>query len=346
MSFFPPLNPVSETIFWCFQLSLPEGAALSMPVCSWVLKSTSPRQHSPCVHNYECSDRKKIFIVVVHLLSCVLLVVTLWTAARRAPPSFTVSWSLLKFMSIELVMPFNHLILCLPLLLLPSIFPGISVFSNMLALCIRWLKCWSFSFSISPSSEHSGLISFMIDWFDLLAAQGTFKSLLQHHRSKASILRHSAFFIVQVSHLYMTTGKMIALAIWTFVRKVMSLLFNILSRFITAFLSRSKQLLISWLQPPFTSISTRTRKCLLSTYYGAGCIPTRAPGFASHKEFPSDVLLCSFFLWLCFQPSRNLNCAVVWAFFGIAFLWDWNENWPFPVLWPLLSFPNLLAYWV
>ena len=136
----------------------------------------------------------------------------------------------------------------------------------------------------------------MIDWFDLLAAQGTFKSLLQHHRSKASILRHSAFFIVQVSHLYMTTGKMIALAIWTFVRKVMSLLFNILSRFITAFLSRSKQLLISWLQPPFTSISTRTRKCLLSTYYGAGCIPTRAPGFASHKEFPSDVLLCSFFL--------------------------------------------------
>ena len=130
----------------------------------------------------------------------------------------------------------------------------------------------------------------------------------------------------------------------TFVRKVMSLLFNILSRFITAFLPRSKHLLISWLQSPFTSISTRTRKCLLSTYYGAGCIPTRAPGFASHKDFPSDVLLCSFFLWLCFQPSRNLNCAVVWAFFGIAFLWDWNENWPFPVLWPLLSFPDLLAY--
>ena len=182
MSSFHPLNPVSETIFWCFQLSVPEGAALSMPVRSWVLKSTSPRQHSPCVHNYECSDRKKIFIVAVHLLSCTLLVVTLWTAARQAPLSFTVSWSLLKLMSTELVMPFNHLILCCPLLLLPSIFPSISVFSSVLALCIRWLKCWSFSFSISPSSEHSGLISFMIDWFDLLAAQGTFKSLLQHHR--------------------------------------------------------------------------------------------------------------------------------------------------------------------
>ena len=340
MSFFHSLNPVSETIFWCFQLSLPEGAALSMPVCSWVLKSTSPRQHSPCVHNYECSDRKKIFIVVVHLLC-----LTRCDPMDCSTPGPSLFHCLLEFaQTCDLWV--GDAILCLPLLLLPSIFPGISVFSNVLALCIRWLKYWSFSFSISPSSEHSGLISFMIDWFDHLAAQGTFKSLLQHHRSKASILRHSAFFIVQVSHLYMTTGKMIALAIWTFVRKVMSLLFNILSRFITAFLSRSKQLLISWLQPPFTSISTRTRKCLLSTYYGPGCIPTRAPGFASHKEFPSDVLLCSFFLWLCFQPSRNLNCAVVWAFFGIAFLWDWNENWPFPVLWPLLSFPNLLAYWV
>ena len=141
-----------------------------------------------------------------------------------------------------------------------------SVFANELALRVRWSKSWSFSFSISSSKEYSGLISFKSDWFDLLAAQGTFKSLLQYHSSKASILQHSAFFIVQVSHLYMTTGTTIALAIWTFVSKVMSLLFNILSRFIVAFLPRSKHLLISWLQSSSTSISTRTRKCLLSTY--------------------------------------------------------------------------------
>ena len=130
-----------------------------------------------------------------------------------------------KLMSIESVMPFNHLILCLPLLLLPSIFPSIRVFSNESALCIRWPKYWSFSFNISPSSEHSGLISIRIDWLDLLAVQGTLKSLLQHHSSKASSLRCSAFFIVQLSHPYMTDGKTIALTRWTFVDKVMSLLF-------------------------------------------------------------------------------------------------------------------------
>ena len=153
-------------------------------------------------------------------------------------------------MSIESVMPSKHLILCHPLLLLPSVFPGIRVFSNESALCIRWLKYWSFSFSISPSSEHSGLISFRIDWFDLLAVQGTFKSLLQHHISKASILQHSAFFIVQLLHLGMTTGKTIALTRWTFVGKVMSLLFNMLSRFVIGFLPRSKRLFISWLSSP------------------------------------------------------------------------------------------------
>ena len=140
------------------------------------------------------------------------------------------------------------LILCHPPLLLPSIFPSVRVFSNELALCIRWAKYWSFGFNISPFNECSGLISFKIDWFDLLTVQGTLKSLLQHHSSKASILQHSAFFIVQLSHPYMTTGKTIALTMWTFVSKVMSLLFNMLSRFLIAFLPRSKCLLISQLQ--------------------------------------------------------------------------------------------------
>ena len=142
-------------------------------------------------------------------------------------------------------MPFNHLILCRPLLLLPSIFPSIKIFSNELALHIKWPKYWSFSFSISPSSEYSGLISFRMDWLDLLAIQGTLKSLLQHQSLKASILWCSTFFMVQLSHPYMTTGKTIALTIWTFVCKVMSLLFNILSRFVIAFIPRSKCLLIS-----------------------------------------------------------------------------------------------------
>ena len=145
-------------------------------------------------------------------------------------------------------MPSNHLILCCPHRLPPSIFPSIGDFSNESVLCIRWPKDWSFSFSISPSSEYSGLISFRIHWLYLFAVQGTLKSLLQHHSSKASILQHSAFFIVQLLHPYMTTGKTIALTRWTFVGKVMSLLFNMLSRLVIAFLSRSKRLLISWLQ--------------------------------------------------------------------------------------------------
>ena len=154
---------------------------------------------------------------------------------NQASLSITSSWSPPKPMSTELVMPFNHLILCRPLLRLPSIFPSIRVFSNESVLHIRWPKYWSFSFNISPSNEHSGLI-FRMDWMDLLAVQGTLKSLLQHHSSKASIFRCSAFFIVQLSHPYMTTGKTIALARRTYVDKVMSLLFNMLSRFIIAFL--------------------------------------------------------------------------------------------------------------
>ena len=152
--------------------------------------------------------------------------------------------------SIELVMPPNHLILCCPLLLLPAIFPSIRVFSNESALCTRWPKYWSFSFNISPSNKYSGLISFRMDWLDLLAVQRTLKSLLQHHSSKASILRRLAFFIVQLSHPYMTTGKTIALTRWTFTGKVISVLFNMLSRLVIVFLPRSKHLLISWLQSP------------------------------------------------------------------------------------------------
>ena len=180
---------------------------------------------------------------------------TPWTAACQASLSITNSWrSLLKLTSIELVMPSNHLILCYPFLLPPSIFPSIRVFSNESVIRIRWPKYWSFSFSISPSNEHPGLISSRMDWLDLLAVQGTLKSLLLHHSSKALILLCSAFFIVQLSHPYTTIQKTIALTIRTFAGKVMSLLFNMLSRLVVTFLPRSKHLLISWLQSLFAVI--------------------------------------------------------------------------------------------
>ena len=183
---------------------------------------------------------------------------TPWIAARQASLSITSSWSLLKLMFIKSVMPSNYLILCHPLLLPPSIFPSIRVFSNESVLRIRWPKYWSFSLNISPSNEYSGLISFRMDWLDL-AVQGTLKSLLQYHSSKASILQRPAFFMVQLSHPYMTTGKTIALTRQTFVGKVMSLLFNMLSRFVIAFLPRSKHLLISWLQSP-SAVILETQK--------------------------------------------------------------------------------------
>ena len=182
------------------------------------------------------------FFVVVQLCNHVQLFPTPWTAVLQASLSFTIYRSLLIFISIESVMPFNHLILCCPLLLLPSVFPSIRVFPNGLVLLIRWPKCWIFNFHISPSNEYSGLISFRMDWLDLLVVQGTLKSLLQHHSSKASILWCSAFFILQLSHPYMTTGKTIALTRWTFVGKVMSLLFNTLSRFVITFLPKNKHL--------------------------------------------------------------------------------------------------------
>ena len=202
--------------------------------------------------NYKMFNSKSVQSVSksVQSLSCVWLFATPWTAALQASRSITNSWSLFKLISIESVMPSNHLILCHPLLLPPSIFPSIRVFSNESVLRIRWPKYWSFSFNISPSNEYSGLISFRMDWLDLLAVQGTLKSLLQHHSSKTSILLCSAFFIVQLSHPYMTTGKTIALTRQTFVDKVMSLLFNMLSRLVITFLPRSKHLLISWVQSP------------------------------------------------------------------------------------------------
>ena len=176
-------------------------------------------------------------------------------------------------MFIQSVMPSNHLILCHPLLLPPLIFPNIRVLSNESVLHIRWPKYWSFSFSISPSNEYSGLISFRMDWLDLLAVQGTLKSLLQHHNAKASILQYSAFFIVQLSHPYVTTGKTIALTRWTFVSKVMPLLLNMVSGLVIAFLPRSKRLLISWLQSP-SAVILESRKIVCHCFH---CFPIYLP---------------------------------------------------------------------
>ena len=199
--------------------------------------------------------------------------------------SFTISWSLLKLISIELVTPFDHLILCCSLLFLPSIFPSIRVFSNESALRIRWPKYWSVSFNISPSNEHPGLI-FRMDWLDLLAVQGTLKSLLQHHSSKASILC-SAFFIVQLSHPYITTGKTIALTRQTFVGKVMSLLFNMLSRLVITFVPKSKRLLISWLQSP-SAVILEPRKINSAT------VSTVSPSICHEVMGPDAMILVSF----------------------------------------------------
>jgi len=209
--------------------------------CSWTVGGNVD-WHSPYGKWYQFSS--------VNLLSRVWLFVIPWTTACQTSLSITNSWSPPKLMSSVSVMPSNHLILCHPLLLLPSNFPSIRVFSNESALHIRWPEYWSFSFKISLSNEHRAPISSRMDWLDLLAVQGTLKSLLQHHSTKASILWHSAFFIVQLSHPYITTGKTIALTRWTFVGKVMSLLLNMLSRLVITFLPRSKCLLISWLQSP------------------------------------------------------------------------------------------------
>ena len=206
--------------------------------------------------------------------------------------------SLLKLMSIELVMPSNHLILYHLLLLLPSIFPSIRIFSSESVFHIRWPKYWSFSFNISSSNEYLSLISFRIDWFDLLAVQATLKSLLQHHSSKASILQCSAFFTVQLSHPYVTTGKTIALTRWTFVGKILSLLFNILSRLVISFLPRSKRLLISWLQSPSAVIlePPKIKSATVSTVSPSIC----------HEVMGPDTMIFIFWM-LSFKPTFSLS---------------------------------------
>ena len=221
----------------------------------------------------------------VQSLSCVWLFVTPWTAACQATLPITNSWNLLKLMSIESVMLSNHLILCHPLLLLPLIPSSIRVFSSESVFHIRWPKYWSFSFSVSPFNEYSRLISFSMDWLGLLAVQGL-KSLLQHHSSKASILWCSAFFIVQLSHSYKTTGKTIHLTGQTFVGKVMSLLLNMLSRLVIAFLPRSKCLLISWLQSPSAVIlePSKIKSVTVSTVSLSIC----------HEVMGPDAMILSF----------------------------------------------------
>ena len=232
-----------------------------------------------------------------------LLFATPRTTAHQAFLSITNSWSLLKFMSIELVMPSNHLILCCPLLLLPSIFPSIRVFSNESVLRIRWPKCRSFSFRISPSNEYSGLISFRMDWLDLLAVQGTLKRLLQHHSSKPSILHCLALFTVQLSHPYMTTGKTIDLTWWTFVGKIMSLLFNMLSSLVITFLPRSKCLLISWLQSP-SAVILEPKKINSLTVSPSIC----------HEVMGPDLIILVFWM-LSFKPAFSLLLSLSWRGF-------------------------------
>ena len=234
----------------------------------------------------------------VQSLSCVWLFEIPRTASCQASLSIANSWSLPKPMSIESVMPSSRLILCHPLLLLPSIFPSIRGFSNESVLCIGWPKYWSFSVNIRPSNEHPGLISFRMDWLDLLAVQGTLKSHLQHHNSKASILRSSALFIVQLSHPYMTTGKTIGLTRRTFVAKVMSLLFNMVSRLVITFLPKSKCFLISWLQSP-SAVILEPRKIKSAT------VGTVSPSIC-HEVMGPDAMILVFWM-LSFQPTFSLS---------------------------------------
>ena len=239
---------------------------------------------------------------IVQSLSQVQLFMTSRTVAHQVSLCITNSWRLLKFMSIELVMPSNELIFCCPLLLLPSIFPSIRVFSNESVLQIRWPKYWSFSFSISPSNEYSGLISFRMDWLNLFAVQRTLKSLLQHHSWKVSILHCSAFFMVQLSAPHMTTGKTIALTRRTFVGKIMSLLFNMLSTFVIAFLPRSKHLLISRLLSASAVIfeSKKMKSVTLSIVSPSIC----------HEVMGQNALDLVFWIWVlsqCFHSPLSLS---------------------------------------
>ena len=260
----------------------------------------------------------------VQSLSHVQLFATPWTTAHQASLSNTNSWSLLKLVSIELVMPSSHLILCCPLLLLPPIPPSIRVFSSESTLLMKWPKHWSFSFSISPSSEHPGLIAFRMDWFDLFVVQGTLKSLLQPHSSEVSIFRCSAFFTVQLSHPYMTTGKTIAL---TFVGKVMSLLFNMLSRLVITFLPRSKCPLISWLQSPSAVILEPPKNSLTLFPLSPHLFPMKwwdqmpwswfSECWALSQLFHSPLPCLSYCKLCCSESSMHVSFQVnVCIFFG------------------------------
>ena len=250
------------------------------------------------LHLLSASLHYKAQFSSIQSLSHVWLFEIPWTTACQASLSIISSRSLPKLMSIESVMPSNHLILCHLLLLLPSIFPRIRVFSNELILPIKWPKYWSFSFNISPSNEHSGLISFWMDRLNLLVVQGTLKSLLQHHSSKASIFQCSAFIIVQLSNPYMTTGKTIALTRWTFAEKVMSQLLNMLSRLVITFLSRSKSLLISWLQSPSALIleTKKIKSATVSTVFSSIC----------HEVMGLDAIILVFWM-LSFKPTFSLS---------------------------------------
>ena len=271
----------------------------------------------------------------VQLWSHVQLFATSWTTTCQSFLSFPISLSVsftVSLRSTKLRMPSNHLILCHHLLspggghhLLPSVFPSISVFSNELALHIRWPKYWSYSFSISPSNEYSGLMSSRIDRFDFLAVQGTLKCLLQHHSLKASILWHSAFFIVQLSHPYMTTGKTIALTIWTLAK--WCLFFNMLSRFVIAFLPKNKHLLISWLQSPSAVIlePKKIKSVTVSTFFPTGCLKVKEPdamildfsmlSFKPGFSLPSFTLIRRLFSFSHFLPLGWCHISEYWYFF-------------------------------
>ena len=251
-------------------------------------------------YHLNCLPKDSIQLSSVQLLSHIRLFVTPWIAARQASLSITNYRSLFKRMSIEFLMPSSQLILCRPLLLLPPIPPSFRVFSNEPTHHIRWLKYCSFSFSISPTNKHPGLISYRINWLDLLAVQGTLKSILQHHSSKASIFQRSAFFTVQLSHLYMTTGKTIALTRWTFVSKIVSVLFYMLSRLVITFLPRSKRLLISWLQSPSAVILEPKNKV-------SHCC-TVSPAICHEVMGPDAMILVSWML--SFKPTFSLSFSL------------------------------------
>ena len=265
--------------------------------CVWLCSTMTLNTPGSPVRHYlqKFAQIMSIEFGSVQSLSHVRLFMIPWTAACQASLSITNSQSLFKLTTIESVMPSSHLILCYPLPLLPAIPPSIRVFSNESPLCMRWPKYWSFSFNISPSNEHPAPISFRMDWLDLLAVQGMLKSLLQHHSSKAIILRCSAFFIVQLPHPYRTTGETTVLTRHTFVDKVMSLLFNILSRLVITFLPRSKRLLISWLQSP-SAVIWEPPKIKSATV---------SPSI-SHEAMGPDAMILVFWM-LSFKPTFSLS---------------------------------------